>query len=70
LRKIYGRSFAHRQSDEAKLSEVLAELNEPSLKQHVLTITIPAVSKKKFEKQRLIADRRAFVDAKAVSIIL
>jgi hypothetical protein len=31
LRKIYGNAFAQGQSDEAKLSDVLAELNEPSL---------------------------------------
>ena len=43
---------------------------EPSLSQLVLTITVPAVSKTKFEKQRLIDVRRAIVDAKAVSIIL
>jgi len=35
LRKIYGPSFAHGQSDEAKLSDVLAEINEPSLSQLV-----------------------------------
>ncbi len=35
LRKIYGPSFAHGQSDEAKLSDVLAELSEPSLTQLV-----------------------------------
>jgi hypothetical protein len=33
LRKIYGSSFAQGQSDEAKLSDVLGELNEPSLSQ-------------------------------------
>jgi hypothetical protein len=31
VRKIYVPLFAHGQSDEAKLSDVLAELNEPSL---------------------------------------
>jgi hypothetical protein len=35
LRKIYGPSFAQGQSDEAKLSDVLGELNEPSLSQLV-----------------------------------
>jgi hypothetical protein len=35
FRKIYGPSFAHGQSDEAKLSDVLAELSEPSLSQLV-----------------------------------
>jgi hypothetical protein len=33
-------------------------------------VTVPAVSKTKFEKQRLIDVRRAFVDVKAVSIVL
>ncbi len=31
LRKIYGSSFATHHDDEAKLSDVLAELHEPSL---------------------------------------
>jgi hypothetical protein len=35
LRKIYGPSFAQGQSDETKLSDVLGELNEPSLSQLV-----------------------------------
>jgi hypothetical protein len=35
VRKIYGPSFAHGQSDEAKLADILAELNEPSLSQLV-----------------------------------
>jgi hypothetical protein len=47
LRKIYGSSFAQGQSDEAKLSDVLAELNEPSL----LTTTVPETSKTRFERQ-------------------
>ena len=35
LRKIYGPSFAQGRSDEAKLSDVLEEINEPSLSQLV-----------------------------------